>query len=170
METSVRASLDVDAIISLQQSPFTITNLLKEFQDRGYSAQYNEPDSEDPLNGLIAVTDSYSNKVDLILGIKGLDDSFMKRIVTTIFNNQTINICSLEDFISMKIFAGSAKDLEDVKNVLNVSAEQLNIDLLKELTANYGQEEIEIFEYMEEIRRPIINIDIPIANFLFLTI
>ncbi len=141
---SVRASLDIDAIIFLQQSSSTIKSLLNDFQDRGYSVQYHEPDFEDPLKGLIAVSDSYSNKVDLILGIKGLDDSFIKRTVSAAFNNQTINICSLEDFISMKIFAGSAKDLEDIQNVLKVSAEELNMELLKKLTANYGQKELEI--------------------------
>ena len=44
-----------------------------------------------------------------------------------------------EDFVAMKIFAGSPKDLDDAAGVLKVSGKRINRTLLRELVRNYGR-------------------------------
>jgi uncharacterized protein YceH (UPF0502 family) len=46
-----------------------------------------------------------------------------------------------EDFIAMKLFSGGFQDIEDVRNVLEVSGDKLDIPLLKKLTRRYGASE-----------------------------
>ena len=50
-----------------------------------------------------------------------------------------IRVIGLEDFIAMKIFAGSPKDLDDVAGAFRVSADRIRLPLLKELTGLYGK-------------------------------
>ncbi len=54
------------------------------------------------------------------------------------FMDSTIQITGWEDFIALKIFAGSPKDIQDIIGVLDVSGKNIDLNLLKELTSQYG--------------------------------
>ena len=60
--------------------------------------------------------------------------------------NSSVNFIGLEDFIAMKMFAGSPKDIDDIIGVLEVSANKINLNLLKKLTLNYGKQELKKLE------------------------
>ena len=134
----IRASVDVDAVISIKHIASDISSLLADLKERGYNITFRMGDRDDPVGAVINVEDKYKNRVDLIMNIKAIDDDVFKRSVRAEFMGQNINIAGLEDFIAMKIFAGSPKDLEDVKGVLEVSRNELNIKLLKRLVAKQG--------------------------------
>ncbi len=75
----VRASLDADAVISLGQSRMTLDELLAALRGEGVSATIREGDESDPLVGVIAVEDTHHNRVDIILGIRGMDAAAFSR-------------------------------------------------------------------------------------------
>lgn len=60
------------------------------------------------------------------------------RVKSTVFMGRSVKIIGPEDLIAMKVFAGSPKDIQDVRGVLDISAGQINLPLLKKLTALYG--------------------------------
>ena len=91
---------------------------------------YKKGSLEDPVRGVINITDEFNNRVDLLTGIQGMTDDVFNRTIKARFMNADIAIVGLEDFIAMKIFTGSQKDLNDVVAVMEVSFEKINMDLL----------------------------------------
>jgi hypothetical protein len=51
-----------------------------------------------------------------------------------------------EDLIGMKIFAGGPQDMLDVRNILQVSRELLNLDLLRQVAHRYGPDVLRTLE------------------------
>ncbi len=134
----VRASLDADAVISIR----TVRDgneLCQDLKVLGLSVERRTGDHEDPIAAVINIQDSFHNRVDLLTGIRGMSEEAFHRAEETRFMKSSIKMVSLEDFIAMKIFAGSPKDLADVIGVLEVSNNKVNASLLKELTAAYGK-------------------------------
>jgi len=136
---TVRASLDADAVISIHTSQ-QMEDLCRDLQGQSLNVDRRRGDREDPITAVINVQDRFHNRVDLLIGIRGMSAEVFRRVEVTQFMNSSIKIAGLEDFIAMKIFAGSPKDIQDVVGVLKVSHEKINWDLLTELTSQYGHE------------------------------
>ncbi|MDP2922809.1 MAG: hypothetical protein Q8O30_03700 [Candidatus Omnitrophota bacterium] len=142
----IRGSIDADAIISLAASTLNAQDLVRVFHKYGLPSDYREGDIDDSLKGVIKIRDKYGNRVDLITGIKGMDEDVFERTVVVPFLKHKIYLIGLEDFIAMKIFAGSPKDIEDASGALKVSRQSVNVVLLKKLTQKYGKRELKILE------------------------
>ncbi len=138
----VRASMDADAVISFQGSKGDHELLLSELMKAGFDATRRQGDVDDPISGVINVEDRYHNRVDLLMGIRGMKADIFSRTIDSAFLGSRIRIVSVEDFIAMKIFAGGPQDIEDIKGVLKVSAGKIDMALLQELTLNYGKKEL----------------------------
>lgn len=135
----VRASLDVDAVISVGKNKEKLHQLLASLKKKNLKTKLRQGDSQDPIRGVINIEDNFRNRVDLLIGIRGMKDDVFDRVMAVSFFNTKIEIIGVEDFIAMKIFAGSAKDIQDVIGVLKVSAGKINRPLLKQLTLHYGK-------------------------------
>ncbi len=135
----VRASLDADAIISLQQSQMDAKMLSDKLQKIGLKITYRKGDLKDPIGAVINAEDNFGNRVDLLMNIRGMTEDSLLRAIKTAFMGTQIRLIGIEDFIAMKIFAGSPTDLSDVDGVLRVSHGRINLSLLKELAQNYGK-------------------------------
>ena len=135
----VRATLDTDAIIALPDQMDALVRLKKLLEDAGLKAIYRRADAVDPLLGMVIVEDHLGNQVDLILGIRGLDAGVYTRVRSITFRGAPIDMIGPEDLIAMKVFAGSAKDIDDVKGILKVSGETIDAHLLQTLSAGYGK-------------------------------
>ena len=142
----IRASLDVDAVISIKNIASNMNSFIEDLKKPGYEVIFRMGDQDDPVGAVINIEDEYKNRVDLIMNIRAIGDDVFKRSMRAEFMGKNINIVGLEDFITMKIFAGSPKDLNDVKGVLEVSGDKLNIKLLKNLLVKQGNEAIKTFE------------------------
>jgi hypothetical protein len=142
----VRASLDVDALISLSPHAKVLDRLKIAISEAGLKAIIKRGGGDDPLLGVMLIEDKYANQVDLILGVRGLDEAAFGRVRPGRLHGETMNIIAPEDLIAMKIFAGSAKDLDDARGIWQVSKEGIDRDLLKRLTANYGRRELKVLE------------------------
>jgi predicted nucleotidyltransferase len=142
----VRASLDADAVISVNGDENKLNDLLAPLKKSGLKVAVRRGDLRDPIRCVVNIEDKFQNRVDLLMGIRGMNKDVFKRAVTTSFMNTQIKIIGIEDFVAMKIFAGSAKDLEDARGVLKISARKINKTLLKQLTLAYGKKELEQLE------------------------
>jgi hypothetical protein len=135
---AVRASLDADAIISLAGGDTATGDLVKRLKKMKLKITHNLGDYSDPIREVIKILDKYGNQVDLLIGLRGFDPDAFKRSKTVKYFNYAVNIVSLEDFIAMKIFAGSPKDIGDAATALRQSHDKIDFFLLKQLTKNYG--------------------------------
>ena len=134
----VRGSQDADALISLS-SQADVKALRDTLQKAGLHSTYQRGDPEDPIAGTIHVEDRVGNRVDLLMGIRGVGEAVFARAVDATVMKTRIRVVGLEDFLAMKIFAGSPKDLADASGVLHVSGDQVNQALLNELVQPYGK-------------------------------
>ena len=135
----VRTSMDADAMISLQHSQANVKQLIGEFRKAVLKTTCRKGDSQDPIGAVINVEDKFQNRVDLLMNIQGMTEAVFSRSVEAQFMNARIHLIGIEDFIAMKIFAGSPKDLSDVAGVLAVSYDRINLPLLKDLAQKYGK-------------------------------
>jgi predicted nucleotidyltransferase len=142
----IRGSMDVDVIISLTASALKVQDLVNIFHQSALRCDYRQGDYQDPLLGVIKIRDKYGNQVDLITGIKGMDEDVFGRTIAVSFLKHKICLIGIEDFIAMKIFAGSPKDIEDATGVLKVSRQNINVSLLRKLTQKYGSREARALE------------------------
>jgi hypothetical protein len=144
----VRASQDADAVIFVPDMNDSIKNMKTVLTGMGLNAVFKRGSADDPLNGVVLIEDPYANRVDLILGVKGLGAECLERTRTGKINDETIAIIGPEDLVAMKVFAGGTKDLEDVRGIINVSGDELDLSLLKTLTRRYGAHELRTLEQL----------------------
>ncbi|MDE1920526.1 MAG: hypothetical protein KGI24_03660 [Candidatus Omnitrophica bacterium] len=133
----VRASLDADAVVSLLTSE-AIIDLCDELRSKRYSVIKRKGDFNDPIAMVINIKDRFSNRVDLLMGIRGMGSGVFSRVKRSKFMDTLIKIVSLEDFIAMKVFAGNPIDIEDAISALKVSERKVDIKLLQKTAAAYG--------------------------------
>ena len=135
----VRASLDADAVISLKDAGKNLNSFIAELKTH-FHVSHQRGDLEDPIGGVIKVTDRFHNQVDLIISIRGMKEDVFSRLVKTKFKDGYLQLIGIEDFIAMKIFAGSPKDLDDARGVLKISSKKINLALLRQVTSFYGKD------------------------------
>jgi len=134
----VRGTDDADAAVWLKGTSLDRGDLVRELKNADFQAELKSGEPDDPISAVIVVHDKYGNRTDLLLGVRGMDSAAPSRAVPSMLLGSPINIIGAEDLIARKIFAGGAQDLDDVKNVLQVSGPRLDLDLLRRLTRRYG--------------------------------
>jgi hypothetical protein len=135
-----RATSDADTVIWFSSTGKSEKDLKDHLLAAGYGAQLNRGDVDDPISGAIIVKDRHGNRVDLLLGVRGMDLDAVSRCVSASLMESSIRIIGAEDLIAMKIFAGGPQDLEDVRGIFQVSGHLLNLELLRSLTQRYGDD------------------------------
>lgn len=136
----VRASLDADAVISIEKDETAVNRLKKTLSGCGFKVIVKQAGSHDPLMGVMLIEDKFANQVDLILGVRGMDEDAFARIKEGSLQGEKMKIIGPEDLIAMKIFAGGPKDIDDVKGVFEVSGKDIDRKLLRRLTSRYGKQ------------------------------
>jgi len=139
----VRASLDVDAVISLRSGQADVKALTDELHRAGLKTIHRTGGASDPVGAVLNVEDEFRNRVDLLMKIQGMSEAVFSRTVKAEFMKTDIRVIGLEDFIAMKLFAGSPRDIDDAAGAFKVSADRIRLPLLKELVAPYGQEALQ---------------------------
>jgi len=127
----VRASVDSDAIVAATFAQ--LTKLRDELTTRGLKCDLRLGDPSDPIPGMLVVSDRFENRVDLLMGLRGLDpDVFKQTIEVTMpeLGGPLSFVCK-EDLLAMKLFAGGAKDLLDAERLVAVSGPRLDVELVE---------------------------------------
>lgn len=133
----VRASLDADALLSLPLS--ALTSLERTFQAAGFQTVLRRGDADDPIGSLLELRDHFGNRVDLLVGLRGLEDAAFARAIEVAFEGEVLRVVSREDFVAMKVFAGGPQDIADAASVLEVAADALDLALLRRLAERFGR-------------------------------
>jgi len=133
----VRASLDADALVSLQVRE--ADGLRRSFDAAGFITELRIGDPDDPIPALLAVRDTHDNRVDLLIGLRGLDPEAMSRASEVAFVDGVLRIVGREDLIAMKVFAGGPQDLADARAAIQLDQEALDLKLLRRLSARFGR-------------------------------
>jgi hypothetical protein len=81
---------------------------------------------------------SGENRVDLLVGIRGFDPQAFARAIDVPFEGESLRFVGLEDFGTMKLFAGGPHHLNDANSALQVAVDSLDTDLLRNLASRYG--------------------------------
>ena len=135
----VRASIDADAMISLESGQAGIKALMENLRKAGLKSIYRKGDLNDPVGAVVNIEDGFNNRVDLLIDIQGMAEDVFSRAIQASFRGARIRLIGVEDFIAMKIFAGGPRDLSDVAGVLKVSRGRVDRMLLRGLVRKYGK-------------------------------
>jgi hypothetical protein len=141
---AVRASLDADVLLSVDAQ--AAKHLESVFKAEGFRTELTRGDFEDPIPGLLKVSDSFGNRVDLLLGLKGMESQAFARAIEIPFQGSTLKFIGREDFIDMKVFAGGPMDLVDATRAISADRDSLDFDLMRRLAKRYGRDAAESLE------------------------
>lgn len=147
----VRASLDADAVLSLPVS--ALARLERTFQAAGFQTEVRRGDMDDPITSLLELRDGFGNRVDLLVGLRGLEDAAFTRAIEVAFEGETLRVVGREDFIAMKVFAGGPQDISDAASALEAAADSLDLVLLRRLAERFGRATAHSLERLLEKRR-----------------
>jgi predicted nucleotidyltransferase len=134
----VRASLDADAVVALHVREAQA--LRQALIEKGYEAAVRIGDADDPIPGLLEIRDRHGNRVDLLLGLRGMEPELLNRTRKVRLADATLEIVGREDFIAMKAFAGGPVDLADAQAVIEMDRESLDLSLLRRLAQRFGRD------------------------------
>ncbi len=134
---AVRASMDADAIVAIPISE--AQSLRSELETLGLKAQLRIGGIDDPVGALLAVNDSFGNRVDLVMALRGADPGLFGRASMVRFSGESLQVVGREDFIAMKVFAGGPQDLGDARSAISANPQSLNLELLRGLALRFGR-------------------------------
>lgn len=140
----VRASLNADAVVALQVREAQA--LRQALAEQGHEAALRIGDVDDPIPALLEVKDRHGNRVDLLIGLRGMDPELMNRTRRVRLADATLEIAGREDFIAMKAFAGGPVDLADARAVIEQDRASLDVELLRQLAQRFGREAVTAVE------------------------
>ena len=133
----VRASIDADAVVSL--GPQNQSDLERIFRTAGFQTELRLGDADDPIPAVLQLTDRFENRVDLLLGLRGLEPDAFARAMQVQFQGVALRVIGREDFIAMKLFAAGPQDMSDAKSAITAAGGHLDLALLRRLTQRYGR-------------------------------
>jgi len=141
---AVRASMDADVVLSvgLPQAE----GIGQTLQAAGLQTELTRGDLDDPIPALLKVIDQHGNRVDLLIGLRGLDPQAFSRVIAVPFQGKTLRFIGREDFIAMKVFAGGPMDLVDATRAVTAAGASLDRELVRRLAKRFGRDASESLE------------------------
>ncbi|MGH8223498.1 MAG: hypothetical protein ACREQZ_11050 [Woeseiaceae bacterium] len=134
---TVRATADADALVSVSRSK--LVDFEKSLRKSGLKTELRRGDPEDPIPALLAISDRHGNRVDLLVGLRGIDADAFNRTVTLTLTGKPLRIMGREDFIAMKCFAGGLQDLVDAQEAISSANPPVDLDLVRRLARRFGR-------------------------------
>lgn len=134
----VRATTDVDALLFTK--PGRLPKLAKPFERAGFLTELRTAEPDDPVSGMLVLSDDFDNRVKLLGGLRNMDPEIFSRALEVKFRNETLRIVGREDFMAMKCFAGGPQDLLDARSAYQAAPGPIDLDLLRTATRRFGRE------------------------------
>jgi hypothetical protein len=133
----VRATTDVDALLFTTAA--RLAKLEKAFKRVGFGTELRTAEADDPILGMLVLSDEFHNHVELLGGLRSMDPGIFARTLEVEFRDETLRIVGREDFIAMKCFAASPQDILDARSAYQAAPGPLDLDLLRTLTRRFGR-------------------------------
>jgi hypothetical protein len=137
--------MDADAVILLPAH--RAAELDRECRAAGFISELRHGDPDDPIGAVLSLGDEFGNRVDLLLGLRGLGADAYSRAAVIPFQNCQLRVVGREDFIAMNLFAHGPQDLIDAEHAL-LGLEVPDLELLRKLAAACGAETLAALEHM----------------------
>jgi hypothetical protein len=134
----VRATTDVDAL--LFAAPGRLAKLEKGFKQAGFGTELRSAEADDPVSGMLMLSDDFGNRVELLGGLRNMDPEIFSRALEIEFREEKLRIVGREDFIAMKCYAGGPQDLLDARSAYEAAPGPIDLDLLRTVTRRFGRE------------------------------
>lgn len=134
---TVRATTDADAMVSVSRPK--LAALEKRLRKAGLKAELHVGDADDPIPALLAISDRFGNRVDLLGGLRGLDPDAFARTLAVPFGGKNLRIIGREDFVAMKCFAGGPQDIADAQQAIRDADPPIDLDLVRRVTRRFGR-------------------------------
>jgi hypothetical protein len=112
----VRASLDAGVVISLPIH--ALPEVERDLRDAGFRTELRVGDADDPIAAVLALSDEFGNRVDLLTDLRGLETAAFSRAMEIAFQGERLRVIGREDFIAMKLFAHGPRDILDAELAL----------------------------------------------------
>lgn len=141
---AVRASMDADVVLSVSLA--RADSIGQTFKAAGFQTELTRGDLDDPIPALLKVVDQYGNRVDLLIGLRGLDPQAFARAILVPFQGESLKFVGREDFIAMKVFAGGPMDLVDATRAVAAAGTSLDRELARRLAKRFGRDALESLE------------------------
>jgi hypothetical protein len=135
---AVRASMDADVVLSVGMRE--AEGLERACSAAGFRTELTRGDLEDPIPGLLRLHDPYDNRVDMLVGLRGMEPLAFSRVVEVPFQGKALKFIGREDFIAMKVFAGGPLDLIDAVRAISAGGGSLDLELVRRLAKRYGRD------------------------------
>jgi predicted nucleotidyltransferase len=123
-----RVTLDID--ITIWVSDDRIGNLLYALK-KDYTILVDKPLDFISNTRVLPVQDNKGQRIDLIFGSLPFEENAIDRAIKVEIGTTTINFCTAEDLILLKIISDRDKDIEDVRGILKFQKETLDYDYLE---------------------------------------
>lgn len=126
-----RLSADVDATVEVPNDDWR--GLLSSLQDAGFTLRLAEDvDAFVARTRVLPLVHQPSRlPLDVVLAGSGLEEEFLSRVVVIDFEGIEVPVLSPEDLIVTKLLAGRAKDLEDIRGILDERLDRLELERLR---------------------------------------
>lgn len=134
----VRATTDVDALLFTK--PGRLAKLEKSFERAGFDTELRTAEADDPISGMLVLSDDFGNRVELLGGLRNMDPGIFSRTEEITFRDETLRVVGREDFIAMKCFASSPQDLLDARSAYQAAPGPIDLDLLRTVTRRFGRQ------------------------------
>jgi len=87
---AVRASMDADVVLSVGMPQ--AEGIGQRLKSAGFQTEFIRGDFDDPIPALLKVVDQHDNRVDLLVGLKGLEALAFSRAVSIAFQGSTVRL------------------------------------------------------------------------------
>jgi len=104
----VRATMDVDAL--LFAGPGRLAKLEKKFKQEGFATELRTAEADDPVSGMLVLSDDFGNHVELLGGLRNMDQEIFSRALEITFRDEKLRIVGREDFDSDRHTAAGNRD------------------------------------------------------------
>lgn len=136
--------MDADVVLSLAVQE--AKELEQTFKAANFHAELSRGDFNDPIPALLKLSDSFGNRVDLLIGLRGMEADAFLRILEVPFQGQILRFIGREDFIAMKAFAGGPMDILDATRAIAAAGSALDRALVRRLGQQYGRDALELID------------------------
>jgi hypothetical protein len=112
----------------------------KKFKREGFKTELRTAETDDPVSGMLVLSDDFGNHVELLGGLRNMDPDVLSRTLEINFRDQKLRIVGREDFIAMKCYAGGPQDIIDARSAYRAAPGPIDLDLLRTVTRRFGRE------------------------------
>jgi hypothetical protein len=141
------ARLTADVDITVDAGAHSAAELIAVLHNAGFTLRVADADQFVARTRVIPLVHAASGiPVDVVLAGAGLEERFLQRAQVREIEGVRVRVASAEDIVVMKVLAGRAKDLDDVRAILGAHPTDFDRDLvrntLKELEQALGRSDL----------------------------